>query len=251
LPEFEFPASVEALQEPNGLLAMGGDLSPERLLYAYSRGIFPWFSRNEPILWWAPDPRAILIPAELKISKSFGKSLRKRGYRLSLNTEFLSVMKACAAPRPAQDETWILPSMIDAYCALNRLGYAHSVEVWRDDTLVGGLYGVSLGKAFFGESMFSIETDASKTALAALAYLGRMGYFKFIDCQVESSHLTSLGARLMSRDTFEHKLENAISEDMEQIQQVIRGNTPARVRRAPWLGALPESTNQLLWDASA
>ena len=249
--DFEFPASVEALQEPNGLLAMGGDLSPERLLHAYSRGIFPWFSSNEPILWWAPDPRAILIPSELKISKSFGKTLRKRGYRLSLNTEFLSVMRACAAPRPSQEETWILPSMISAYCALNRLGYAHSVEVWRDETLVGGLYGVGLGKAFFGESMFSIETDASKTALAALAYLGRMGYFEFIDCQVESSHLTSLGARLISRETFEQKLENAISEDMAQIQHIIRGNTPVSVRSVPWQEVFPESTTQLLWDASA
>lgn len=243
--DFDFPASRDALEEPNGLLAMGGDLSPERLLQAYSRGIFPWFSGNEPILWWAPDPRAILVPNQFRVSRSFGKSLKKRGYRLSLNTAFSSVISACAAPRPAQEGTWILPKMIDAYTTLHHLGYAHSVEVWQDGSLVGGLYGVSLGKAFFGESMFSRATDASKTALAALAYIGRMGYFDFIDCQVESSHLTSLGARLVDRTAFEGQLENAIDEDMDQVKKIISGNPPNTAHRVPWQNALPESTAHL------
>jgi leucyl/phenylalanyl-tRNA--protein transferase len=248
LPDFEFPASAEALKEPNGLLAMGGDLSPERLLLAYSRGIFPWFSSDEPILWWAPDPRAILDPSEFIVSKSFGKSLKKRGYRLSLNKEFSSVVRACAAPRPSQEGTWILPSMISAYSALHRLGYAHSVEVWCEDILIGGLYGVCLGKAFFGESMFSIETDASKTALASLAYLGQMGYFTFIDCQVESQHLTSMGASSIDRAAFEHKLENAISDDMEQVQQIIQGVKPTTMHRVPWGNMLPESSVELFLE---
>lgn len=243
--EFDFPASYEALEEPNGLLAMGGDLSPERLLRAYSRGIFPWFSSNEPILWWAPDPRAILLPDEFKVSKSFGKTLKKRGYRVSLNAAFPLVIRACAAPRASQEGTWILPAMIDAYTTLHRLGYAHSVEIWSDESLVGGLYGVSIGKAFFGESMFSSATDASKTALATLAYIGRMGYFKFIDCQVESSHLTSLGARLIRREAFEEQLENAINEDMEQVRNIIRGVLPESLNRVPWSDVLPESTTQL------
>jgi len=245
LPDFEFPASVEALKEPNGLLAMGGDLSPERLLLAYSRGIFPWFSSDEPILWWAPDPRTILEPSEFIVSKSFGKSLKKRGYRLSLNKEFSSVVRACAAPRPSQEGTWILPSMISAYSALHRLGYAHSIEVWCEDNLIGGLYGVCLGKAFFGESMFSVKTDASKTALASLAYIGQMGYFKLIDCQVESQHLTSMGARSLGRAVFEHKLENAISDDMEQVQQIIQGVKPSTMHRVPWASMLPESSVEL------
>ncbi|MDG1066429.1 MAG: leucyl/phenylalanyl-tRNA--protein transferase [Luminiphilus sp.] len=249
--DFEFPASIDALEEPNGLLAMGGDLSPQRLLHAYSRGIFPWFSSNEPILWWAPDPRAVLVPSEFKVSKSFGKSLKKRGYRLSLNLEFLSVVRACAAPRRSQEGTWILPSMISAYSALHRLGYAHSIEVWRQDVLIGGLYGVCLGKAFFGESMFSIETDASKAALASLAYLGQMGYFEFIDCQVESQHLTSMGARSVNRESFEHKLENAISEDMEQVRQIIKGVNPTAKHRVPWGDMLPESAAELLLELSA
>ena len=248
---FEFPASVEALEEPNGLLAIGGDLSPERLLYAYSRGIFPWFSDDEPILWWAPDPRAILIPSEFKLSKSLGKSLKNRGFKLSVNAAFRAVITACAAPRPSQAGTWILPSMITAYEVLNRLGYAHSIEVWRNDSLVGGLYGVSLGKAFFGESMFSIETDASKTALAALAYLGQIGYFEFIDCQVESSHLSSLGARLVNRVSFEAKLEHAISGDMDQVQKIITGVRPNAAHRAPWQVLLPESSARLFSELAA
>ena len=181
---------------------MGGDLSPQRLLHAYSRGIFPWFSNNEPILWWAPDPRAILIPSELRISKSFSKTLRKRGYRLSLNTEFLSVMRACAAPRPSQEETWILPSMISAYCALNRLGYAHSVEVWRDDLLIGGLYGLAIGNLFCGESMFSRSADASKIAMAHLCRWGTEAGLELIDCQLVNPHLLSLGAEPLSRGLF-------------------------------------------------
>lgn len=243
--DFDFPASYEALEEPNGLLAMGGDLSPERLLRAYSRGIFPWFSSNEPILWWAPDPRAILIPAEFRVSKSFGKSLKKRGYRVSLNAAFPLVIRACAAPRASQDGTWIIPAMIDAYTTLHQLGYAHSLEVWSDESLVGGLYGVSIGKAFFGESMFSNETDASKTALAALAYLGKMGYFELIDCQVESSHLTSLGARLIRREVFEEQLKNAINDDMQPVNNIISGSPLGFLNRVPWRDALPESTTQL------
>lgn len=198
-----FPPLDSALQEPNGLLAVGGDLAPERLLAAYRRGIFPWYAPGEPILWWSPDPRMVLFPAELKVSRSLARTLRRGDYELRLDTAFPQVVAACAtAPRNGQQGTWIVPEMQAAYQGLHELGYAHSVETWASGELVGGLYGVALGRMFYGESMFSRRTDASKIALAHLVrYLQQRG-FAMIDCQMHTPHLASLGARLLPRRQF-------------------------------------------------
>jgi len=205
-----FPPIQSALKDPNGLLAAGGDLSSERLLDAYRHGIFPWFSEGDPILWWSPDPRMILIPAELKISRSLGKSLRNRSYEARFDSAFDEVMAGCAAPRKGEPGTWISGAMIEAYRGLYRLGYAHSVETWIDGELAGGLYGVAIGRVFFGESMFSHARDASKIALAALvAHLESAG-FGLIDCQMRTRHLESLGAREIPRRRFSGLLEELI-----------------------------------------
>jgi len=203
-----FPALDKALSEPNGLLAAGGDLSPQRLLAAYRRGIFPWYSAGEPILWWSPDPRLALFPDGLKISRSLAKTLRNANYEARLDTAFSDVIGACAGkPREAQAGTWITNEMQNAYRELHRLGYAHSVETWIDGRLVGGLYGVAIGRAFYGESMFSDARDASKIALAHLcAYLKQRG-FGIIDCQMETRHLASLGARPIPRHDFAARLD--------------------------------------------
>ena len=202
-PDSPFPNPELAESDPDGLLAVGGDLSPQRLLNAYRGGIFPWFSDDQPILWWSPDPRTILIPDQIHISRSLRKVLRKNLFRVSFDTAFDEVISACASiPREQQDGTWILPEMIAAYRELHRLGFAHSVEVWLSEKLVGGLYGVSVGKAFYGESMFHTETNASKIALAALANrLDGLG-FHFIDCQMMTAHLIGLGAQMVTRDEF-------------------------------------------------
>jgi leucyl/phenylalanyl-tRNA--protein transferase len=198
-----FPPLATALIDPNGLLAAGADLSPERLIAAYHRGIFPWFSPGQPILWWSPDPRMVLAPSALKISRALAKTLRHANYAVRLDTTFDQVISACAGtPRHGQSGTWITAEMIAAYQQLHRLGIAHSVDTWHDGKLVGGLYGIALGRAFFGESMFSHRTDASKIALAHLcAFLDARG-FGIIDCQMETPHLTSLGAGLISRNRF-------------------------------------------------
>lgn len=197
-----FPPVGAALKEPNGLLAAGGDLSPQRLLAAYRRGIFPWYGMGEPILWWSPDPRMVLFPSELKISRSLAKTLRNGSFEVRLDTAFARVMRACAEPRPAQDGTWITPEMQAAYLGLHELGHAHSVESWQEGRLSGGLYGVAIGRVFYGESMFARATDASKVALAHLCrYLERKG-FAVIDCQMVTSHLASLGARTVPRSEF-------------------------------------------------
>ncbi len=198
-----FPPVSRALADPNGLLAAGADLSPSRLLAAYRRGIFPWFAPGEPILWWSPDPRMVLLPERLKISRSLAKTLRNADYEVKLDTAFARVIAACAAtPRPGQSGTWIVPAMQAAYLRLHRMGIAHSVETWQDGKLVGGLYGIAIGRAFFGESMFSHRSDASKIALAHLcAHLARRE-FGIIDCQMETAHLASLGARPIPRDDF-------------------------------------------------
>jgi leucyl/phenylalanyl-tRNA--protein transferase len=194
-----FPPVDSALRRPNGLLCAGGDLSPERLLEAYRRGIFPWFSEGEPILWWSPDPRMVLFPEELKVSRSLARTLRRGGYEVRLDTAFAEVIHACGQPRPGQDGTWITPQMQQAYCRLHDLGHAHSVETWIDGSLAGGLYGLAIGRAFYGESMFTRVTDASKIALAHLArHLERRG-FAVIDCQMKTAHLASLGAREIRR----------------------------------------------------
>lgn len=197
-----FPPVERALRSPNGLLAAGGDLSTERLLDAYRHGIFPWFSDGEPILWWSPDPRMVLFPAELKVSRSLRRRLRRGGYDVRCDTAFAEVMAACAAPRAGQPGTWITPAMREAYLRLHRLGYAHSVETWIDGRLAGGLYGVAIGRAFFGESMFARETDASKIALAHLARQLHAWAFGVIDCQMSTPHLASLGAREIPRADF-------------------------------------------------
>ena len=206
-----FPPLESALTEadgPNGLLAAGGDLSPRRLLAAYARGIFPWFSQGEPILWWSPDPRMVLFPDRLTIRSSFAKVLRNRPYEVRVDTAFSDVMAGCASPRGGQSGTWIVPEMVEAYCAWHELGQVHSFETWIDGELAGGLYGVSLGRMFFGESMFAHRTDASKIALAALVCFCREHGVPMIDCQQRTGHLASLGGREVSRFEFEQRLSH-------------------------------------------
>ncbi|HEX8963554.1 MAG TPA: leucyl/phenylalanyl-tRNA--protein transferase [Rhodocyclaceae bacterium] len=212
-PEPVFPPIGSALAAPNGLLAAGGDLSPRRLLNAYARGIFPWYSPGEPILWWSPDPRMVLFPDEIRISRSLARTLRRGDHEVRLDTAFGEVIAACAAtPRPHQNGTWIAPEMQAAYRELHRLGFAHSVETWVDGELAGGLYGIALGRAFYGESMFARRTDASKIALAHLCeQLRRLG-FGIIDCQMETAHLASLGARPIPRAEFRALLDRLVPD---------------------------------------
>lgn len=212
-PAAPFPPIEQALLEPDGLLAVGGDLSPQRLLNAYQHGIFPWYSEDEPILWWSPDPRCVLFPEKLKISRSLRKTLRKQLFELRMDTAFEAVMRACAKSRPNQQGTWISNDMLRAYVHMHELGFAHSVECWQDGQLVGGLYGMAIGKVFFGESMFSHKTDASKVALVYLCeYLMEQG-FKLIDSQVYTQHLESLGAELIPRSEFAELLKQYCWED--------------------------------------
>ena len=205
---YTFPPLEAA--SPEGLLAVGGDLNPDRLLSAYRQGIFPWYSDDQPILWWSPDPRAVLYPSKLHISKSLRKSLRTRGFEVSADRAFALVIATCAESRNHGEGTWITSGMQEAYCALHRIGYAHSVETWHNGELVGGLYGLAIGKAFFGESMFSRVADASKTALVGLATSLAADGYRFIDCQVVSEHLTSLGAEAAPRDRFASELNEAV-----------------------------------------
>jgi leucyl/phenylalanyl-tRNA---protein transferase len=198
-----FPPLEQALDEPSGLLAAGGDLSSARLLAAYQRGIFPWYSAGQPVLWWSPDPRAVLFPNEFRCSRSLAKTIRNRGFETFIDRDFAAVIDGCAAPRDASPGTWITAEMREAYLELHRHGYAHSVETYLDDRLVGGLYGVRLGGVFFGESMFSRETDASKVALARLVEACIREGIAVIDCQLASRHLGSLGSRSISRRQFQ------------------------------------------------
>ncbi len=202
---------------PEGLLAVGGDLSSGRLLSAYRQGIFPWYSAGQPILWWSPDPRTVLYPDALKISRSLKKTLRHRGYRVTSDQCFTVVIQACAQPRDENEDggTWITPEMIKAYTALNESGYAHSLEVWDQETLIGGLYGVAIGRVFFGESMFSHSTDASKIALTALVRIIADKNFQLIDCQVPSEHLFSLGAKNIPRNIFSDQLQTALAVESQ------------------------------------
>lgn len=198
-----FPAPESARREPNGLLAIGGDLSVERLTEAYRNGIFPWFSEGDPILWWSPDPRAVFLLDQIKVPASLRKHFRQSGWHLTLDTAFADVIRACAeSPRPGQDGTWITEEMIAAYIRLHQHGLAHSIEVWADEALVGGLYGIAIGRLFFGESMFSARSNGSKVALFALAgHLKRHDYV-LLDSQVPNPHTTSLGARAVPRRDF-------------------------------------------------
>ena len=206
-----FPPVTFALKEPNGLLAIGGDLSQDRMLSAYRQGIFPWFSHGEPVLWWSPDPRMVLFPHELKISKSLVKRLKKTDYEIRFNTAFESVMRACAnTGRKDQDGTWITEEIITGYTQLAASGHALSVETWIDNALVGGLYGVKLGNMFYGESMFHHQTDASKIAFVHLVHYLRESGVGMIDCQMKTSHLATFGAREIPRSMFLSKLNALI-----------------------------------------
>jgi leucyl/phenylalanyl-tRNA--protein transferase len=202
-----FPPASSALREPNGLLAAGGDLKPERLLGAYVRGIFPWYEAGQPILWWSPDPRSVLWPDALKVSRSLRRSIIKGGFEVRVDTAFDEVVGACAEPRRYTDATWITAEMAAAYARLHRLGWAHSFEAWQHGALVGGLYGVAIGRVFFGESMFSRVTDASKVALVSMVGFLKERQFALIDCQVASRHLESLGAQSIPRSEFLALLE--------------------------------------------
>jgi leucyl/phenylalanyl-tRNA--protein transferase len=204
-PPDRFPPPERALSDPDGLLAAGGDLSQARLLAAYRRGIFPWYEAGQPILWWSPDPRMVLFPAELHITRSFRKTLRHGSFTPTRDQAFEDVLAGCARPRAGQHGTWLTNDMQRAYAALNRSGHAHSVEAWHDGKLAGGLYGIAIGRIFFGESMFSVESDASKVALAHLCQQG----YELIDCQVASPHLRRLGARQIPRKQFLGHLDAA------------------------------------------
>lgn len=212
-PHQPFPPLEAALAEPNGLLAAGGALTPERIVDAYRRGIFPWYSDGQPVLWWSPDPRMVLFTAEFRVRRSLAKRVRQRRYEIRLDTAFERVIGECARLRPGQDGTWITDGMVAAYVALHRRGVAHSVEAWRDGELAGGLYGLALGRVFFGESMFARETDASKVALVHLvAKLARDGV-PLVDCQQETSHLAGFGARPIPRRAFAALLAQLIHSD--------------------------------------
>lgn len=202
-----FPHPDRALTEPDGLLAAGGNLTPRRLLRAYRMGIFPWYSADQPILWWSPDPRLVLLPECLKVSRSLCKTLRKRVFTITADTAFEQVVAACAGPRQGEPGTWITSEMYRAYCRLHRLGHAHSIETWQQGELVGGLYGVALGQVFYGESMFSWISDASKIALVALTAQLQRWEFAVIDCQVTTAHLLSMGAVDIPRSSFLQLLE--------------------------------------------
>lgn len=198
----DFPDVSEALDDPNGLLCAGGDLSPERLKLAYSRGIFPWFSEGEPILWWSPDPRLVLEPAAFKLRRSLKQSIKKQGFEIRTNQRFRDIICLCSSTRQDREGTWISEEMIDAYVALHEEGVAVSFETYLNGNLVGGLYGVRIGRVLFGESMVSLVPDASKAALASLCQEADRHQIELIDCQVPTSHLQSLGASLITRETF-------------------------------------------------
>jgi len=200
---YDFPDVRLALKEPDGLLAIGGDLSTGRLLSAYRSGIFPWYSEGQPLLWWSPDPRFVLLPEKLKISRSLRKTINSQRFKVTVNHNFEKVIRACmSVPRLNQEGTWITGDMINAYIDLHQQGFAHSVECWYEDHLVGGLYGICIGEVFFGESMFSKMTDASKVAFVHFVNFLQRSNIKLIDCQVYTAHLESLGARLIPRDDF-------------------------------------------------
>lgn len=206
----QFPPASQALKDPNGLLAAGGDLNPDRILNAYRNGIFPWYNPGEPILWWSPDPRCVIYSDRLHISRSLRKRLRRSDYQVTFDQAFGAVMDGCAAPRTGSSGTWISPEMHAAYRQLHRHGHAHSVEVWQEGELTGGLYGIASGRMFFGESMFSLRTDASKIAFAWLVEQLKNWGYPLIDCQVHNPHLVTLGAEEITRETFLQELDRIV-----------------------------------------
>lgn len=211
-PDSPFPPTSQALEEPNGLLAAGGDLSSRRLLAAYRRGIFPWYSAGSPILWWSPSPRCVIVPERVYLSRRTRRRYNSGRYRLSVDTAFPEVVRACALPRPGEDGTWITPDMEQAYNDLHGLGHAHSLEVWLDGELAGGIYGLAIGAVFFGESMFSKRTDCSKIALVALCRLMEHLGMHLLDCQVVNPHLDRMGAEEWPRERFESELRRCLRE---------------------------------------
>ena len=208
-PPDSFPDVERAFDVPDGLLAAGGDLSGERLLYAYMHGIFPWYSEGQPILWWSPNPRCVIYPERLHVSRRLDRAMRRSEFDVSFDTDFATVIDRCARDRPGQDGTWITDDMRDAYCRLHESGWAHSIEVWSDGELAGGMYGLAIDSVFFGESMFSEQTNGSKAALIALCSVMVDWNFRLLDCQVESPHLRSMGADVVSRSRFCNELRRA------------------------------------------
>lgn len=209
-PDDPFPPISKALKQPSGLLAAGADLTPARIIEAYSQGVFPWFNVDEPVLWWSPDPRMVLFPSELKVSRSLKKVIRNREYEVRLDTAFGRVMQGCAAPRDAQSGTWISPLMIEAYTELHDRGVAHSAETWIDGKLVGGLYGIAIGRMFYGESMYTEVTDASKIAFVHLIWQLKRWGFGLVDCQMKTEHLGRFGAREIARGDFMRRVSKLI-----------------------------------------
>ncbi|XQU09560.1 leucyl/phenylalanyl-tRNA--protein transferase [Halomonas sp. LY9] len=236
-----FPSTEQALESPNGLLAAGGELTPAWLVDAYRKGIFPWYSDDDPILWWSPDPRMILLPAQFKRRRSLAKRLRHGGFSVTVDQQFTQVIEACAAPRHHEPGTWINPEMREAYQRLHALGIAHSVEVHHSGELVGGLYGVAMGPVFFGESMFSRQPDASKIALAHLAGAMHAHGGKLIDCQMHTPHLESLGATTVARCTFINYLEQWLPEKAFHLP--FAAHQAPWVPASPWLAAIPSDAN--------
>ena len=211
-PDDPFPPVDHALRDPNGLLAAGADLSPERLIDAYAQGIFPWFGEDDPLLWWSPDPRMVLYTGEVRVARSLRRVLRAGRFRLTMDLAFREVMAGCADPRPGQDGTWITPDVFQAYVELAHLGLAHSVEAWQDGKLVGGLYGVALGRMFFGESMFARVSDASKAAFVTLVQQFARWGLPMVDCQMSTRHLASLGARDIPRAEFVRHVRQLVTQ---------------------------------------
>lgn len=222
-----FPDMDQALTDPDGLLAMGGDLNPLRIINAYENGIFPWFSTGEPILWWSPSERATITAGEVHISKSMKRCIRKQLMTVTVNHCFSEVIKLCAKPREGQPETWILQEMMTAYNALHQLGVAHSIEVWKDEKLIGGLYGICIGGTFCGESMFSLENNSSKIAFIALNQHFKSFGGQLIDCQMQTKHLNSLGVNAMSRGTF---ISHLIETKNTLLQQGCWNKQPINIK---------------------
>lgn len=224
-PTTPFPPLARAMRRPNGLLALGGQATPARLLEAYRRGIFPWSGPGEPLLWWSPDPRMVLFTDAFHASRSLLRTVRAGKFEVRRDTAFRQVMEACAEPRPGQDGTWITPEILDGYCGLHAQGYAHSVESWQDGALVGGLYGVRIGRMFFGESMFARVTDASKVALVHLVEALRADGVPMIDCQQETEHLASFGARPIPREEFARRLKDLVDGSPTRLYEAPPGES--------------------------
>jgi leucyl/phenylalanyl-tRNA--protein transferase len=235
-PHDPLPPLEHALAQPNGLIAAGGGLAPERIVDAYRRGAFPWFSDGQPVLWWSPDPRMVLPTDAFRVRRSLDKRVRQRRYEIRLDTAFERVIRACAEPREGQDGTWITGAMVDAYIELHRRGIAHSVEAWAEGELRGGLYGLAIGRVFFGESMFARAPDASKVALVHLVAKLKCDGVPLIDCQQETAHLAAFGARPIPRRAFAARLAELIHSDAP----------PAPWIAGPWTAPLPDSETDAL-----